>query len=42
MKSNAHVKSFSRALARTLLDFKDSVERGDKSWANLEYAFASA
>jgi hypothetical protein len=40
MKSNAHVKSFSRALASTLLDFKDLVEKGDKSGANLEYAFA--
>ena len=40
MKSNAHVKSFSLALAGTLLDFKGSVEKGDKSGANLECAFA--
>lgn len=40
MKSQQHADAFARTFARVLLQFRESVEAGEKEGANLAYATA--
>lgn len=40
MKGQAHIKAFSKALAKALLDFKAAVEKHDRLEAHFQYALA--